>query len=218
MKLPQLNELMPMRNFDIDVLRTLVSMVDLGGLAQASHRHGRTVAAVSLQMRKLEEQAGTKLFYKDGRKLALTDNGQTLLKYARRILALNDEAQLVLRQSSTAGFLRIGASQDFGEGWLPPLLAKFRQKFPSIEMEVAIDRSSQLLRAVDDGELDILLSLDTGRRENTIAVGYLPLVWIAHKDFEWDKSHPLPLAVFREPCRFRDKACATLDEAAIPWN
>lgn len=208
----------PVRDFDIDVLRSLVAMSELGGLAQASQQRGRTVAALSLQMRKLEHQAGARVFVKEGRRLALTSAGEVLLSYARRILALNDEAQLSLRRSSVSGLVRLGTSQDFGEAWLPPVLAQFRQKFPAVGLEISIDRSSQLVQAVGDGSLDMVLTMGMGERPHSVCVGYLPLVWIAHRDFEWDDSKPLPLAVFPTPCRFRAKANAELDAAGIPWN
>lgn len=208
----------PLRSFDIDVLRSLVAMSELGGLAQAGRQRGKTMAALSLQMRKLEQQAGTELFFKDGRKLALTGAGSVLLSYARRILALNDEAQLTLRSSDLSGLVRFGTSQDFGDSWLPPLLAQFRRRYPAVGLEVSIDRSSQLVQEVEHGNLDLVLTLGMGERANSVSVGQLPLVWIAHRDFQWDRSAPLPLAVFPVPCRFRAKANAELDAAGIAWS
>lgn len=208
----------PLRSFDIDVLRSLVAMSELGGLAQAGRQRGKTMAALSLQMRKLEEQAGTELFYKDGRKLALTGAGSVLLSYARRILALNDEAQLTLRSSDLSGLVRFGTSQDFGDSWLPPLLAQFRRRYPAVGLEVSIDRSSQLVQEVEHGNLDLVLTLGMGERANSVSVGQLPLVWIAHRDFHWDRGSALPLAVFPVPCRFRAKANAELGAAGIAWN
>ena len=207
----------PLRHFDIDVLRSLVAMCELGGLANASRQRGRTVAALSQQMRKLEEQAGAELFFKEGRKLALTSAGEVVLSYARRILALNDEAQQSLRSTDLSGRVRFGASQDFGDSWLPPILASFRQQFPVVGLEVSIDRSSRLVPAVDDGELDLALTLGMGARPNSVCIGHLPLVWIAHRDFEWSGA-ALPLAVFPTPCRFRAQAQAELDAAGIQWK
>lgn len=204
-----------MRDFDIDVLRSLVAMSELGGLANAGRQRGRTVAALSLQMRKLEEQAGAELFFKEGRKLALTSAGEIVLSYARRILALNDEAQQTLRSSSVSGQVRFGTSQDFGEGWLPPVLARFHQQHPVVGLEVSIDRSSQLVPAVEDGSLDMVLTLGMGERPNSLCIGHLPLVWIAHRDFEWHRGQALPLVVFPTPCRFRSKANAELDAVGI---
>lgn len=204
--------------FDNDHLRSLVAMSDLGGLAPAGALLGRTVAAMSLQMRKLEEQAGSALFYKDGRKLALTGAGATLLSFARRILALNDEARLCLQESDLSGSIRLGTSQDFGDFWLPPILAQFRKLYPAVALEVSIDRSSQLIQEVDRGTLDMVLTMGMGDRASTLRIGQLPLVWIAHRDFEWDTGRPLPLAVFPVPCRFRARANAELDAVNIPWT
>ncbi|HMH95069.1 MAG TPA: LysR family transcriptional regulator, partial [Bradyrhizobium sp.] len=72
-------------NLDIDFLRTLASAEDLGGMNRAAERVGRSQSAVSQQMRKLEEKIGQRLFRKQGRGLVLTEPGELLLKYARRI-------------------------------------------------------------------------------------------------------------------------------------
>lgn len=207
-----------LRNFDIDVLRSLVAMSELGGLAQAGRQRGKSVAALSLQMRKLEAQSGVQIFFKDGRKLALTSAGNVLLSYARRILALNDEAQFTLRSSELSGRVRLGTSQDFGDSWLPPVLAQFRRRYSAIGLEVSIDRSSQLIQEVDAGALDLVLTMGLGEHPNSVSVGQLPLVWIAHRDFDWQPNEPLPIAVFPVPCRFRAKANAELDAVGIPWK
>ena len=206
------------RNFDMDLLRSLVAFADHGTLGRAAARVGRTQAALSLQMRKLEEQAGEAIFGRATRKLVLTEAGEMLLSYARRILALNDEAQQVVRQSKVSGELSLGASQDFGESWLPPLLAQFSKAHPSVRLEVRVDGGTRLVAAVDAGEVDVALALGLGERPNAICIGHLPLVWIAHNDFEWDGSGKLPLALFTAPCRFRTKGIAELDAAGIPWN
>lgn len=209
---------MKMRNLDMDVLRSLVALADNGTLASAADRVARTQAALSLQMRKLETQIGQPLFRPESRKLVLNEAGQQVLGYARRILALNDELQDVLRQSQVAGNLVFGASQDFGEVWLPPVLAQFRKAHPSVAMEIRIDGGTRLVAAVDAGEVQMALALGLGDRENAITIGHLPLVWVAHRDFEWNRAEPLPLALFTSPCRFRNKGLAALDAARIPWQ
>lgn len=206
------------RNFDMDVLRSMVAFADHGTLGLAAARVGRTQAALSLQMRKLEEQAGEPIFERASRKLVLTGAGEVLLSYARRILALNDEAQQAVRQTQVSGEITFGASQDFGESWLPPVLAQFSKLHPSVGMEVRVDGGTRLVAAVDSGEVDVALALGLGERPNAICIGHLPLVWIAHRDFEWDGVGKLPLALFTSPCRFRTKAIAELDAANVPWN
>lgn len=206
------------RNFDIVLLRSLVALADLGSLAKASQFIGRTQAALSLQMRKLEEQAGQGLFRRDSRKLVLTDAGEVLLGYARRILTLNDEAQSAIGSAHVSGMVRFGASQDFGESWLPPVLALFRQAHRGAGLEVRVEGGIKLVQGVESGELDLGLALGLGDRPGATCIGHLPLVWIAHRDFAWDRKSPLPLAVFTAPCRFRTKATAALDDAGIAWN
>jgi DNA-binding transcriptional LysR family regulator len=208
---------MKSRNLDMDVLRSLVAFTDHGTLAQAGDRVGRTQAALSLQMRRLEEQVGETLFSRDGRRLELTEAGLILVGYARRILALNDEAQQAVRATGVSGELRFGASQDFGEAWLPPVLAQFRKAHPSVALEIRVDGGTRLVGAVEAGEIDMALALGLGDRPDALTIGHLPLVWVAHRDFRWTSGEPLPLALFTGPCRFRNKGVAALDAAGIAW-
>lgn len=209
---------MKTRNLDMDVLRSLVAFTDHGTLAQAADRVGRTQAALSLQMRRLEEQVGQTLFSRDGRRLELTEAGHVLVGYARRILALNDEAQQAARATGVSGPVRFGASQDFGEAWLPPVLAQFRKAHPSVALEIRVDGGTRLVQAVEAGEIDMALALGLGDRPDALTIGHLPLVWVAHRDFHWSRGEPLPLALFTAPCRFRNKGAAALDAAGIAWT
>jgi DNA-binding transcriptional LysR family regulator len=209
---------MTIRNFDIDLLRSLVALADLGSLKLAATRVGRTQAALSLQMRKLQGQAGETIFSPASRKLVLTGAGEVLLSYARRILGLNDEAQQAIRRSHVSGEVKFGASQDFGESWLPPVLAQFRKGHPSVGLEIRVDGGTKLVAAVDAGEIDLALALGLGERPNAICIGHLPLVWIAHRDFTWEPDGKLPLALFTSPCRFRTKGISELDAAGIRWE
>lgn len=202
----------------MDVLRSLVAFCDRGTLAQAAGAVGRTQAALSLQMRRLEEQVGEAIFERASRRLVLTEAGNVLAGYARRILALNDEAQQAVRATRLSGQLRFGASQDFGESWLPPVLAQFRKAHPSVGLEIRVDGGTRLVSAVASGEIDIGLALGLGDRADAITIGHLPLVWVAHRDFRWTRGTPLPLAVFTAPCRFRNKGVAALDAAGIAWT
>ncbi|MEN9417757.1 MAG: HTH-type transcriptional regulator HdfR [Pseudomonadota bacterium] len=207
-----------MRNLDMDVLRSVVALDEHGTLAQAGERVGRTQAALSLQMRRLEETVGEALFSRDTRRLEFTEAGRVLVGYARRILALNDEAQQAVRATRLSGELRFGASQDFGEAWLPPVLAQFRKVHPSVGIEVRVDGGTRLVGAVDAGEIDMALALGLGERAEALTIGHLPLVWVAHRDFRWVQGEPLPLVLFTAPCRFRNKGVAALDAAGISWK
>ena len=118
-------------NFDVAALRSLVAGVDLGSFAKAAGRVARSSSAVSAQIRKLEEQAGTPLFVKAGRGLALTDAGDAMLRYARRMIELNDEAAGV-RGMNLDGWVRVGLQEDFGEAILPDVLGRFARAHPKV--------------------------------------------------------------------------------------
>src|ERR1700742_1926169 len=100
---------------DLDVLRSFATGMELGSYAKAAERLGRSTSAVSAQIKKLEDQAGTASFRKAGRGLALTEAGETMLSYARRLLDLNDEAIVAVHGMAVEGVLRIGMQEDFGE-------------------------------------------------------------------------------------------------------
>src|SRR5215475_9882099 len=102
-------------NFDMDALRTMVVGVDLGGFAHAAVRLNRSASAVSMQLRKLETQSGQRLFKRNGRGLVLTEAGDVLLQYARRVLALNDELGLALGAITRRGTVRVGMPQDLND-------------------------------------------------------------------------------------------------------
>jgi len=124
--------------FDLDVLRSFVAGVELGSFAKAADRVGRSTSAVSAQLRKLEDQAGTAIFRKAGRGLALTDAGETMLAYARRLLDLNDEAAAAVRGLELEGWVRLGLQEDFGEVLLPEVLGRFARAHPKVRIEARV--------------------------------------------------------------------------------
>src|ERR1700722_2903352 len=110
--------------FDLDVMRSFVAGIELGSFAKAAERLARATSAVSAQLKKLEDQAGTPLLRKSGRGMALTEAGETMLGYARRLLELNDEAASAVRGIQLEGRVRLGLQEDFGESVLPEVLGR----------------------------------------------------------------------------------------------
>lgn len=206
-------------NFDMDVLRTFVTGVSLGSFGRAAERLGRSPSAISLQLRKLEEQAGTSLFIKQGRGLALTEAGELLLSYARRILALNDEAVLALSgPGEVEGWLRVGMPEDFAERFLPDLLGRFSRAHPRVKVEARSDRGRPLVQALEHGELDLALAWgDLGSPFREL-LAERPLVWIGAPGFEPTAGEPVRLAIFDAPCAFRAAAISALDGAGLSWR
>lgn len=216
-------------NLDMDVLRALVIAMEHGGFARAAERLSRTQSAISLQMKKLEEQVGQPLFRKAGRTVALTDAGDLLLGYARRIVALNDEALSAARGRAMDGTVRVGFPQDLAERWLPAVLGSFHRAHPRIHVEAQVGRGRELRERVAQGALDLALAFgEIGGTPATATVGaattgaatlaYLPVAWVAPDGFRADPGSPLPLALLDAPCMFRQHGIDRLDGDGRPWR
>ena len=207
---------MPTRiNLDLDTLRTLSVAHDLGGLAQAAEQLGRTPSAISLQMKRLQEDLGMSLFRKRGRGLALTEAGEVALAYARRILALNDELLDTMQGANLAGHIRIGCPQDFAP-ILPSVLSQFASLYPRMQIELAIEGNGTLADAIESSRIDLAVVIGHENRPTAHGVGQLELVWVASSSFVPPQNQHLPLAVLGPQCVFRRRAIEHLEKANIP--
>lgn len=208
---------------DLDALRSFVTGIECGSFALAATRLCRSTSAVSAQLKKLEQQCDAELVVKQGRHLALTHNGEILMGYARRLLALNDEAQRALKGELLQGEIRIGMQEDFGESLMPGILGEFRRHHPGLRIIARVDRNQALLTALEDNALDMAL---LWQPENTPHEGKLlgqcQLEWIQHPDLDIStllaQGEPLPLVMFEHPCMMRSRATASLDRAGIAWR
>lgn len=208
-------------NLPTDFLRSFVAGVDLGGLSAAATRLGRSASTLSLQIDRLEEIAGTALFTRKGRGLALTEAGAALLPYARRMLALNDEALTRLADlGAMAGWLRLGLAEDLAEGWLPGLLGRFTRAHPELRLELQSGRGSQLTASLAAGDLDLALFWTP---DGTVSPGdaclqTLPIRWIGAQGQLPPASGPLPLLAMSSPCHVRDRAITALEAEGRDWH
>jgi DNA-binding transcriptional LysR family regulator len=173
-------------------------------------------------LKKLEEQIGTPVLAKSGRGLVLTPTGETLLSHARRLLELNDGIFQTLHESQTAGSIRLGLQEDFGEHFLSDILRRFVQTYPRVNLEVRIARNAELLALVESADLDLALTWDTGHMSPyATRLGATQMHWIGARDTPLltalDDS-PLPLIMFDAPCVLRSAATQALDAAQIPWR
>ncbi len=208
---------MNLANLDLDTLRSFAVAHDLGGFAQAADRLGRTPAAISLQMKRLQDELGIPLFRKSGRGLALTEAGETALRYARQILALNDELLDTMHGASLAGLVRIGCPQDFAT-ILPGVLSQFRALYPHMQIELRIEGNAALADAVEKSQLDVALAIGQADRATSKKIGEVGLVWIASETFTPASSEPLPIAVLGPQCIFRKCVVQSLEKTEIPYR
>lgn len=207
--------------FDLDVLRTFVTGVELNSFAKAADRLGRSTSAVSAQLKKLEEQVGMPVLARSGRGLALTATGEALLSHARRLLELNDSIFQTLHEHQSAGTVRLGLQEDFGEHLLSGILRRFVKTWPRVSLEVRIARNTELLGMIADASLDLALTWDTGNASPYAkCLGQAQMHWIGPRDMPAPQltDTPLPLVLFDAPCLLRTAATRALDAANIPWR
>jgi len=203
---------------DLDLLRTLSVLQETGTLARASRRVGRTLSAVSLQLKRLESQCGRPLFRKSGRRLELNPEGERVLAAGRRMLALNDQLLEALREDVAGATVRLGLPQDVAERWLPTALARFTRARPRVQLEVRVDRNVILKELVASGAVDLAVTFDPEPGRPDPEEAQAPVQWLAASGFPWSPGTPLPLVLFEPPCTFRRLALEALDRAALPWR
>jgi DNA-binding transcriptional LysR family regulator len=205
------------RALDTTLLQTLVAIADNGGFARAGERVNLSQPTVSQQMRRLEEQVGVALFVRKGRAMALTEEGLSLLRYARRILALSDEALSEIAGVDISGPVRLGAIQDLTEDLLSEVLARFSRSHPRVRLEVTVGNSQELGAGLEAGRLDLALLAGTPS-QRTPLFRREQLVWIGRDDGLVPPDGVIPLVLCAEPCRLRDTAIALLDAGGQPWR
>lgn len=207
-----------MLNLDTDILRSFVAVADAGGFTAAGERVARSQSAISIQIRKLEERLGKRLFDRTPRSLALTPEGEALLGYARRLLALNDEAVAVIGRPPVTGTLRLGVTEYFVPRHLPGILARFAAIHPGIGLTVETGISGNLRRRLDEGALDLAV-LRQGPADppgETLLCETLlhePLLWVAGEGYRPDPKVPVPLVALGPPCGMRSLALGLLERA-----
>lgn len=206
-----------MQNIPMDLLRTFVKTIESGSLTRTAGLIGRTQSAVSLQIRRLEDIVGTQLFQRDAHKLNLTADGQAFSLYARRILALNDEALASIQKPTVAGRVRLGAPHEYTASLLPEFLGKFAQSHPNVMLEVTSDLSRNLLRRQQDGEFDLVIALHDDRsNDDGRKIFTEPLTWVGSNDHARHQQSPIPLVLAPPPCMYRQRVLQALNQRKIP--
>lgn len=202
---------------DHDLLKAFVSVVDAGGFTRAGERVHRTQSTVSQQIRRLEDQLGQQLLVRKGRAVSLTAEGEVLLGYARRILALNAEAQTALSAARPAPVVRLGIPDDFAVAALTGVVSDFARARPGVRLSVQCGLSSMLSAALARGDLDIALLKREPGSGPAFRVWPESLVWAAGADLP-APDDPVPLVAFRHGCLYRARAVHALEQAGRAWR
>jgi DNA-binding transcriptional LysR family regulator len=206
-------------NLQTDLLRTFVSVVELGGHSKAGAMLGRSQPAISLQLGRLEELVGAPLLVKKGRVIQPTADGEVLLAYAREVVRINDEAMTYFRRRVMTGVLRIGLPSDYAVAFLQNALTDFTRNHPEVNLEVHCDLSREILRQLSADELDIIVAMMPATRMPYLSRSWIEHpIWVAADSFIVDPDRPVPLVAHPEGCDYRARMIQSLEAAGRRWR
>lgn len=206
-----------MHDLQIDWLKCFVATVDAGSLSSAAAEIHRSQSAVSMQLKKLEAAVGHELLLRGPRRLELTQAGQTLLGYARRMLDLQAEARAALGGEAVTGLVRLGVPDDYASRYLTPVLKRFAPRHGGVEIQLDCEQSTSLIPRVASDELDLaLVSRDHARRGTLLF--HEPMVWVGSPQFDIWRRDPLPIAVYEEASLGRRSAINALALQGRPYK
>ena len=204
---------------DLELLRSFVSVVDSGGFTRAGERVHRTQSTVSQQIKRLEDDVGQPLLNRTAKDVTPTEAGERLLSYARRLLALAEEARDVVGGPSNEGAVRLGIPEDFAAYRLTKLLASFSRARPGLRLDVRVDQSTYLRRDLDRGDLDLALFKRSAGEKGGVAVWPERVHWVASKAHPIDAKIPsVPLIGFPTGCLYRSRAIHAIESAGRSWH
>jgi DNA-binding transcriptional LysR family regulator len=196
---------------DVDQLRTFVAISDAGSFTRAAEMVHKTQSAVSMQMKRLEERLGKELFARDGRQSRLTEEGERLLDYARRIVRLNLEAIAAFNEAELAGHVRLGVPDDYADRYLPEVLARFSRSNPRVEVTVVCEPTHLLVEAIAMQQLDLAIVTQCETRIPSEIFREERLLWVTSARHSVHEEEVVPLALGRATCSWRRSATSALD-------
>lgn len=207
-----------MKALDLDVLTMIVAVADTGNISRAAEIVHRSQSAVSMQIKTLETALGKPLFVRKPRSVIPTQDGEVLLTFARRMLALRDEAWAAVVRPDVTGRVVIGVPDDYASSLLPSILKKFSATYPKVEIQVVGLPSVALAPMVKDGSVDLVC----GTRVKGLSGEFIrlePMVWAAAPSAHdiW-RERPLPIAVFLPGSVARENAIRSLEQAKITYR
>lgn len=208
-----------MMHFDPQLLQTLLAFAETGSLAQAAQIAGRSPSAITAQIQRLEDAAGTALLRTSGRGRVLTPAGEQLVFHARHILAAQREAWLSVHGEAAQGRIAIGLTQDFTGAPLPGILNQFARTHPDMRLDMRVGRSAELEQLYQARKLDLLIAVRGAVAPDEISVFAEDMLWIgAAGGLAHAPGGRLPLALLDRPCLFRNAAIRSLEGQNRPFR
>ncbi|MBI1204744.1 MAG: LysR family transcriptional regulator [Rhodopseudomonas sp.] len=203
---------------DVDQLRTFIAIAETGSFTKAAEVVNKTQSAVSMQMKRLEERLERPIFSRDGRASKLTDDGQRLLDYARRIVKLNVETIAAFSDAELSGRVRLGVPDDYADRYLPEIMARFSRAYPGVELTVICEPSVDLLERIDANEIDLAIVTNCETKRVSETFRRERLLWVTSNRHATHAEEPLPLALGRPTCSWRSAAVEKLESVSRPYR
>ncbi|MCH5670501.1 LysR substrate-binding domain-containing protein [Streptomyces gilvus] len=204
--------------YDPSHLRTFLAVAQTLSFTQAARRLGLRQSTVSQHVRRLEDATGRQLFSRDTHSVELTEDGEAMLGFARRILEVHEQATAFFTGTRLRGRLRFGASEDFVLTRLPEILEGFRHDHPEVDLELTVELSGTLHEQLEAGRLDLVLAKRRPEDPRGELVWHDELVWIGAERLRLDPDRPVPLIVFPPPGITRAVAFESLERQGRPWR
>ncbi|MFL4969050.1 MAG: LysR substrate-binding domain-containing protein [Xanthobacteraceae bacterium] len=203
---------------DIDQLRTFIAIAESGSFTRAAEVVHKTQSAVSMQMKRLEERLGRSIFARDGRGSKLTDDGERLLDYARRIVKLNVEVLTAFSDIELSGRVRLGVPDDYADRYLPEIMARFSRVYPAVELTVICEPTIELFQRIEANELDLAIVTDCESNRASESFRRERLLWVTSNRHSTHLEERLPLALGRPTCGWRRAAIECLESIGRPYR
>lgn len=203
---------------DIESLRNFIAFVDTGSFTKAAERNHKTQSAISLQMKKLEEETQQSLFEKKGRLLTLTPAGKSLASYARRLVLLHDESLAQLIDHQNLPVLRLGCPDDYADSILPLLIHALTQRFPSLGIHITCAATVELKQKMHAKALDLAVVSAHGDGSEGFLITQDKGVWV-HGGFpHLADNETIPLVLYQSDCRFHSAAIDAFSKRQQPFT
>ena len=210
---------MPTTNLPTDLLRTFITIIELGGFTRAAEMLGRSQPAISLQMKRLEALLDSKLIVQTGRDLTLTDDGRAMAVIARQILRLNDMAVSQFERRNPDEIVRVGLPVDYAVSAMQAKMTAFIQAHPTLQLEVQCELSSVLMDMLHGDQIDIVLAHFAAPDQQYLFRSWRERpIWVASKTWQPKDDAPIHLIAHPEVCEYRNRMVAALTRKRRSWR
>ena len=210
-----------MRTVDLPIgmLRTFVTVIEVRNFTKAADLLGRSQPAVSLQIKRLEDQIGYKLIHHRGRAMHVSEQGEALAMHARQILRLNDLAVGLFDRPDTDAGLRVGLPLDYGVRLLQQNLTALMKEQPGLRLSVQCDLSQNLLDCLLRDEIDMVVALYQGGDPQFLVDHWQEQpFWVGADDIRPDDYDDLPLVAHPAGCVYRQRMTDALKMVRRNWE